>query len=318
MSTIINNKSLITIGIPTYMRKDTIVKRIEELKKKTLPEEVEVLVIDNASTDGTFEALTEQCRNTDIKVLQNPSNLGFHGNFVQLLKKCNGNYLLYSSDEDEILIENLREFINFLKKTKPSFVSPQYMLGGKLYRGKRSINDMKASDIWHTTHLPGLVFHIGLSREFASDFNELQLRFPSISTYYPHLELFTHLLVKGEGYWYNEPLTQQIDFLQHNHSKETDGTALYSLSSRWKQWKEYREYLDYYQNKYNLKDVEIIKLKGIINAVNKELYDRIRTALSKESPEYAEFLDYGAINRMKNQLFLNRVKNKLKKLIRVK
>ncbi len=315
MSTIIYNKPLITIGIPTYMRKDTIVKRIEELKKKTLPEEVEVLVIDNASTDGTFEALTEQCRNTDIKVLQNPSNLGFHGNFVQLLKKCNGNYLLYSSDEDEILIENLKGFINFLKKRTPSFVSPQYIFGNKIYRGKRSIKDMKASDIWHTTHLPGLVFHKGLSQEFASDFNELQLRFPSISTYYPHLELFIHLLVKGKGYWYNKPLTHQKDFLQHSHAKETDGTALYSLSSRWKQWKEYREYIYYYQNKYNLKDVEIIKLNDIINEVNRALYDRIRTALSKESPEYVKFLDYGAINRMKNQLFLNRVKNKLKKLI---
>ncbi len=318
MSTINYNKPLITIGIPTYMRKGTIVKRIEELKKKTLPEEVEVLIIDNASTDGTFEALTEQCRNTDIKVLQNPSNLGFHGNFVQLLKKCNSNYLLYSSDEDEILIENLRDFINFLKKRTPSFVSAQYILGRKLYRGKRSIEDLKASDIWHTTHLPGLVFHIGLSREFASNFDELQLRFPSISTYYPHLELFIPLLVKGKGYWYNKPLTQQKDFLQHSHSKETDGTALYSLSSRWKQWKEYREYIYYYQNKYNLKDVELIKLNDIINEVNRALYDRIRTALSKESPEYVEFLDYGAINRMKNQLFLNRIKNKFKKLIRIK
>ena len=318
MATINYNKPLITIGIPTYMRKDAIVKRIEEIKQKTLPDEVEILVIDNASTDGTFEALIEQCLNTDIKVLQNSANLGFQGNFVQLLKKCNGTYLLCSSDEDEILIENLKGLISFLKKRTPSYVSSQYFLDEKLYRGRKTIEDMKALDVWNTAHLPGSVFHKELSQQFVSNFEELQLRFPTIITYYPHLELIIHLLIKGKGYWFDKPLTEQKNFLQYTHSKDADGVEYYNLTSRWKQWKEYREYLDYYDNKYSLKDIELSKFKEISTELNQKLYISIRRALVRENPEYGELLDYGALKRRKKLFLPNRVINKLKKIIQRK
>lgn len=308
------NNPLITLGIPTYMRRDTVLKRAKELKKLSIPEEIELLIIDNASTDGTFEALQKECVNSRIKVIQNSSNLGFHGNFVQLFKKSNGKYLLYSSDEDTIVLESLVSALDFIKKNDITFLLTQYYHNKNLYRGREKIQQMNPSDVWLSTHLPGLIFKRDLGEEFFEDFEKLQNKFSTITTYYPHIELIIHLILNGNGFWFNKAVTKQEDFLQHTHNKDLDGSEYYHLNARWRQWKEYYNFMNYYSRRYKLNIKQMEQLQDITATLQLRLYGTIKFAIRKEIPEAAIYLDKGAKRNIKN-LLLKKTKRYLKKII---
>lgn len=116
-------KSSLTIGIPTFNRRDAVLERIQELFAKPLPSNVSVLVIDNHSTDGTFDALLEAQREfPELRVTQNSENLGYAGNLFRLFEEAETDYLLIDSDEDEVLIDKIVDFLEFLDNKKPSFL----------------------------------------------------------------------------------------------------------------------------------------------------------------------------------------------------
>ena len=87
---------ILTIGIPTFNRIKAITSCMEFFEKKNLPEEIEILVIDNNSSDGTFKFLSERFTAENIRILKNKENLGFSGNTLQLIKECRTNYLLWN------------------------------------------------------------------------------------------------------------------------------------------------------------------------------------------------------------------------------
>ena len=104
---------LVSIVIPTHNRKNKLVKLINSIKNSNYPQEkIEVIVIDDASTDNTREVVNELF--PDIILLHNsieklPStcrNLG--------IKNSSADYLLLV-DDDNILDENtLKDLISIL------------------------------------------------------------------------------------------------------------------------------------------------------------------------------------------------------------
>ena len=48
-----------------------------------IPDNIEIIVIDNFSTDGTFKAISDLTTGSRIKIYRNNKNLGFAGNFVE-------------------------------------------------------------------------------------------------------------------------------------------------------------------------------------------------------------------------------------------
>ena len=52
-----NSQPLLTIGYATYNRKDIVIKRFIEALEIDLSNEVEIIFIDNASEDGTYDEL---------------------------------------------------------------------------------------------------------------------------------------------------------------------------------------------------------------------------------------------------------------------
>ena len=176
---------LLTIGIPTYNRRETVIRRVQELNSATLPEGVEVLVIDNASSDGTFEHLEPLCRNSGIRLLKNDHNLGFAGNFVQLIRKCQSTYLLYNSDEDALLLDNLVALQEFLRMRSPLFVSPLYRVYRDGYerieRGKERVKEIAPADFWEGALITGQVFHAPTSKAILKDFETIQQTHPTVA-----------------------------------------------------------------------------------------------------------------------------------------
>ena len=48
---------VLTIGIPTFNRRDAVLERLQELLSFDLDRKIEILIIDNHSSDGTISAL---------------------------------------------------------------------------------------------------------------------------------------------------------------------------------------------------------------------------------------------------------------------
>lgn len=93
-------KQLVTVGIPTYNRLNALQRAVDSALSQDCGD-LEVLIVDNASTDGTEEycrALTE--REPAVRYIRSPVNRGPTANFNTALRSAQGEYFLFLSDDD--------------------------------------------------------------------------------------------------------------------------------------------------------------------------------------------------------------------------
>ena len=91
---------LVSIGIPTYNRSDTLRRAIKSALAQDHPA-VEVVVSDDASTDGTETLLRELSgRDTRLRYLRQERNLGHALNFQAVLDAARGDYFMWLTDDD--------------------------------------------------------------------------------------------------------------------------------------------------------------------------------------------------------------------------
>jgi len=106
------SKPKVSILIPTYNRENLIRETVESALKQTF-DDYEIVIIDNKSTDATYEVVKEYAdNNKKIKVFQNEKNLGPVGNWKAALFKSRGKYIKFLWSDD--LIDE-----RFLEKTVP-------------------------------------------------------------------------------------------------------------------------------------------------------------------------------------------------------
>jgi glycosyltransferase involved in cell wall biosynthesis len=89
---------LVAIGIPTYNRALYLRDAFQNALAQTY-EKLEILVVDNASTDRTREIL-ESFADSRIRYVRNAANLGMVGNFNPVLALSTGDYLTCLCDDD--------------------------------------------------------------------------------------------------------------------------------------------------------------------------------------------------------------------------
>ena len=90
---------LVTIGISTYNRVDfTLPEALRSALDQTYPR-VEVVVCDNASTDGTERFMLAQ-RDQRLRYHRHEENIGSNGNFNACLERAQGAYFLLLHDDD--------------------------------------------------------------------------------------------------------------------------------------------------------------------------------------------------------------------------
>ncbi len=92
---------LVTIAIPTYNRADSYLPVVLEAALAQTWPHLEVLVGNNASTDGT-RALLDSYDDPRIRALHHERNLGANGNFNSLLDAAKGEWFLLFHDDDMI------------------------------------------------------------------------------------------------------------------------------------------------------------------------------------------------------------------------
>lgn len=93
-------RPLLTVGIPTYNRLATLPRAVDSALAQDCGD-LEVLIADNASTDGTegyCRAIAEQ--EQAVRYVRHPINRGPTANFNFILRHARGDYFLFLSDDD--------------------------------------------------------------------------------------------------------------------------------------------------------------------------------------------------------------------------
>lgn len=107
----------LSICIPTYNRARYLENLLKDLSATVtaLKYPIEILIGDNASDDET--ALVAKCYTQilPIKYFRRPKNLGALHNLSLLYEAASGAYCVYLADDDFLIIEQVREIIEFLE-----------------------------------------------------------------------------------------------------------------------------------------------------------------------------------------------------------
>jgi len=107
---------LVSICIPTFNNADYLRDTISSILNQTY-KNIEIIILDNASTDGTEQIVNEISKSYDLKYDNNQTNLGAFSNFNKSFKIAKGDYIaIFHSDdiyekniierEMEILLDN--------------------------------------------------------------------------------------------------------------------------------------------------------------------------------------------------------------------
>ncbi len=128
---------LISISIPTYNRKTRLRELLLNLCKMT-NENIKIIVIDNASTDGTYEMMQELSKSKSIIYYRNEENLGHDGNQLRALEegKKYSRYSFVIGDDDMPYGNFFQDIPNILLKYEPHliFLNTRDYIGGRLNR----------------------------------------------------------------------------------------------------------------------------------------------------------------------------------------
>lgn len=105
---------LVSICIPTYNRANIITKAIDSALSQTY-KNIEVIVVDNASTDNT-EEIVSSYSDPRLSYVRNSENLGLFGNFNRCIELYKGEYLHILHSDDFIDPDFTEKCVGFFKE----------------------------------------------------------------------------------------------------------------------------------------------------------------------------------------------------------
>lgn len=232
----------LTIGIPTFNRRDAVFENVSALvsDESIARLGISILVIDNGSEDGTFEALgnlKSEYSARHLTVSKNNTNLGVFLNVFRIFDECKTDYLMLTSDEDFVITENLSYIVDFLSNRQPKFVAPQFILNGEIYRGATRTRNIKVNE-WESAgfYISGLIYRVEDVRLILAT-KKLELLKPYI--YYPwNLLVAEFLYLSPKTVWFVDyPIAKKKFDLETDISSDSSVGKYWHLNSRWEQLK---------------------------------------------------------------------------------
>jgi GT2 family glycosyltransferase len=109
-----NNQIDLSIVIVNYNVKEFLLNLLQSIRNAVNNFSVEIIVVDNASDDGSVELLKEKY--PDVKLIINEENVGFGAANNQALKIARGKYFLLINPDTIVKENTFNEMISFFKK----------------------------------------------------------------------------------------------------------------------------------------------------------------------------------------------------------
>ncbi len=113
-----NKRPLLTIAIPTYNRAKYLEALLNCLQPQlSLQTSVQLIVSDNASTDGTQQLAEKFASNgLSFQYIRNAENIGPDKNFLQCLDLAKGKYVWLLGDDDLLTPDALAQLVSLLEQ----------------------------------------------------------------------------------------------------------------------------------------------------------------------------------------------------------
>lgn len=111
--------TLLTIAIPTYNGSHYIKDALDSIFVNNLyAHSVNVLIVDNGSTDDTFEVIShyQEKYSEHIKIHRNETNIGYDRNIDLIFRLSDGIYTKILADDDALLEPSIKTHLEILKK----------------------------------------------------------------------------------------------------------------------------------------------------------------------------------------------------------
>lgn len=115
-----DNEIILSICISAYNRRDLTCENVRKILQYE-GDDIEVIVSDNASEDGTFEAL-KHIEDKRLRVYRNEINVGLGGNTMRLLAYAAGKYVMTINEKDWVDAQDIKDFVRVYKKRECDFI----------------------------------------------------------------------------------------------------------------------------------------------------------------------------------------------------
>ena len=122
---------LLSILVPCYNEKNTIKQVLNELLNEPFDFDIEVIVIDNASTDGSRDIIEQFTDDPRVTLLNNPKNIGKTGSIRRGLEHVNGDYVLIKDADLEYATNEISNIVEHAVKNNYAVVYGSRTLGNQ-------------------------------------------------------------------------------------------------------------------------------------------------------------------------------------------
>ena len=111
----------ISIIIVGTNEKNHLKKCLESIRKIKTRYSFEIIVIDNASNDGTYEMVKNEYPEADL--IRNEKKLGYIHNNITGINNTNGRYVLLLNSDIELMPNTIEYMVDFMERTPDAAVS---------------------------------------------------------------------------------------------------------------------------------------------------------------------------------------------------
>ncbi len=277
--------AFISIALASYNGIKYIAAQLDSLRSQTLQAD-EVIIIDDNSTDGTFEFCGKYISENNLagwKVFKNEKNLGVFKNFRLAISKCTGEFI-FTCDQDDIWLPDKIEAMIKVMKSKPEIkllisnyipVSDGKILKihlKNLERDDGTLIQYKLKDTWLDTVRPGCTycFRRGLAKMFEVF---------DIENFYHDAMLWQYAIISDSLWLLNRKL---IKFIRHgSNTTEPFSTNYPGIEQRIKM---IDEFIDWHKKIVNASDLLKMPLENK-KLLNKKIkfFERRRALLAKKN-----------------------------------
>lgn len=221
--------NLVSVIVPTYNSKNFVSNAIDSILRQTY-KGVEIIVIDDFSSDGTYEYLKEKYSGVEsIVLLRNDSNVGAAGARNVGISKATGRYIAFLDSDDQWKPEKLEVQIAFMRETDSVLCYSWYDIYTKgEYQSTRSpMLELNYSELLKSNQIPCLTAIYDVEKLGKMYFPNLKKR--------QDYALWLNILKKDE-------IARGIPRALAIYNKRDDSLSSNKLSSALYNWELYRKH----------------------------------------------------------------------------
>lgn len=139
----INSKPLVSVLIPAYNCEDSIKRCLDSIKNQSL-KEIEVIVVNDGSTDNTIAIIEDYIKDDDRFYLISKYNTGYGDSLNRCIRQASGKYIAIVETDDYIKQDMYENLYNIAEAENVEVVKSNYAL---------ELDDVKSSDKYQKTGL---------------------------------------------------------------------------------------------------------------------------------------------------------------------